>query len=281
MTELSMGVLTSLFRNLNSKFYMKNIIETANMFFSDDFVSTRSPDKVGASVLARALYKITPLSGSLRYASRIEEDYQKELFTLNDRLLALNPFKGKDSIMPKRNMYGEVIDRNKGWFFGLGGKTGLWSSPFAMTKTDNPQIQKFYENRDFKYVPPAKIDRKSGVDLRTIKNAKEQTAYDRWRELTGQVTISYQGERLTLKKLIEKVIQDPKSRLYKLPDGTIAGVDERQKFILEFVHKAEAKAKKQLLREFPNIKDMRKNRKVIKRNAKKRAKKNYIEILTQ
>jgi hypothetical protein len=281
MTELSMGVLTSLFRNLNSKFYMKNIIETANMFFSDDFVSTRAPDKVGASVLARTIYKITPLSGGLRYMSRIDEDYQKELFTLNDRLLALNPFKGKDSIMPKRNMYGEVIDRDKGWFFGLGGKTGLWSSPFAMTKTDNPAIQKFYENRDFKYVPPAKIDRKSGVDLRTIKNDKEQTAYDRWRELTGQVTISYQGKRLTLKKLIEKVIQDPKSRLYKLPDGTIAGVDERQKFILEFVHKAEAKAKKQLLREFPNIKDMRKNRKVIKRNAKKRAKKNYIEILTQ
>ena len=282
MTELSMGVLTSLFRNLNSKFYMKNIIETANMFFSDDFVSTRSPDRIGASVLARALYKITPLSGSLRYASRVDEDYQKELFTLNDRLLALNPFKGKDSIMPKRNMYGEVIDRNKGWFFGLGGKSGLWSSPFAMTKTENPMIQKFYENRDFDYRPPAKIDRKSGVDLRTIKNqTTEQTAYDRWRELTGQVQMSYRGQKYTLKQLIENVIQDPKSKLYKKADGTIAGRDERQKFILEFVHKAEAKAKKQLLKEFPQIKDMQKARKTISKNAKKKARKNYIEILTQ
>jgi (2Fe-2S) ferredoxin len=281
MTELSMGVLTSLFRNLNSKFYMKNIVETANMFFSDDFVSTRSPDRIGASVLARALYKITPLSGGLRYASRVDEDYQKELFTLNDRLLAIQPWKGTDSIMPKRNMYGEVIDRDRGWLFGLGRKSGLWSSPFAMTKTENPMIQKFYENRDFDYRPPSKIDRKSGVDLRTIKNAKDQTAYDRWRELTGQVTLPYKGQRLTLKKLIETVIQDPKSKLYKKADGTIAGVDERQKFILEFVHKAEAKAKKQLLKEFTNIKDMRKNRKLIKRNAKKRAKKNYIEILTQ
>ena len=281
MTELSMGVLTSLFRNLNSKFYMKNIIETANMFFSDDFVSVRSPDKVGASVLARAIYKITPLSGGLRYISRVDEDYQKELFTLNDRLLAIQPWKGKDSIMPKRNMYGEVIDRDRGWFFGLGGKTGLWSSPFAMTKTNNPAIQKFYENRDFKYVPPAKIDRKSGVDLRTIRNGKDQTAYDRWRELTGQVTLTYKGQKLTLKKLIETVIQDPRSRLYKLADGTIAGVDERQKFILEYVHKAEAKAKKLLIKEFPQIKKMRKDRKLIKKNAKKRAKKNYIEILTQ
>jgi len=281
MTELSMGVLTSVFRNLNSKFYMKNIIETANMFFSDDFVSVRSPDKVGASVLARAIYKITPLSGGLRYMSRIDEDYQKELFTLNDRLLALNPFKGKDSIMPKRNMYGEVIDRDRGWFFGLGGKSGLWSSPFAMTKTNNPAIQKFYESRDFKYTPPEKIDRKSGVDLRTIKNKNEQTAYDRWRELTGQVQLTYKGKKYNIKQLIETVITDPNSRLYKLPDGTIAGVDERQKFILEYVHKAEAKAKDLLLKEFPEIKSMRKNRKLIKKNAKKRAKKNYIEILTQ
>jgi len=281
MTELSMGVLTSLFRNLNSKFYMKNIIETANMFFSDDFVSTRSPDKVGASVLARAIYKITPLSGGLRYMSRVDEDYQKELFTLNDRLLALNPFKNKDGIMPKRNMYGEVIDRDKGWLFGIGGKSGIWSSPFAMTKTDNPMIQKFYENRDFNYKPPAKVDRESGVDLRTIKNANEQTAYDRWRELTGQVTLTYQGKRYTLKKLIEKVIQDPKSRLYRLPDGKVAGKDERQKFILEYVHKAEAKAKKLLLKEFPQIKKMRKDRKKIKKNAKKAARNNYIQILTQ
>ena len=179
-------------------------------------------------------------------------------------------------------MYGEVIDRNKGWLFGLGGKNGLWSSPFAMTETTNPMIQKFYENRDFDYRPPAKIDRKSGVDLRTIKNqTTEQTAYDRWRELTGQVQISYQGQKLTLKQLIEKVIQDPKSKLYKKPDGTIAGADERQKFILEFVHKAEAKASQLLLREFPQIKDMQKARKTISKNAKKNAKKNYIEILTQ
>ena len=179
-------------------------------------------------------------------------------------------------------MYGEVIDRDNGWLFGLGGKSGLWSSPFAMTKTENPMLQKFYENRDFDYRPPSKIDRKSGVDLRTIKNTStEQTAYDRWRELSGKVTLSYQGQKLTIKQLIEKVIADPKSRLYKKSDGTIAGRDERQKFILEFVHKAEAKAKKQLLKEFPKIKDMQKARKTISKNAKKKARKNYIEILTQ
>ena len=114
-----------------------------------------------------------------------------------------------------------------------------------------------------------------------IKNEKDQTAYDRWRELTGQVELTYRGKKYTIKQLIETVILDPNSRLYKLPDGTIAGVDERQKFILQYVHKAEAKAKKLMLKEFPNIIEMRKNRKKISKNAKRNAKKNVIEILTQ
>ena len=35
------------------------------------------------------------------------------MFTLSDRLKQLNPFIGKDSIMPKRNIFGEKIDRKK------------------------------------------------------------------------------------------------------------------------------------------------------------------------
>ena len=256
MLELSMGVLTSLQRNLTSKFYTKNIIETANFFLSDDFVSTRAPDRIGASVLSRGIYKITPLSGALRYASRIEEDAQKELFTLNDRLLQLNPLANKDGIMPSRNMFGEIVDRKKGWLFGLNGNSGIWSSPFAMTETKNPVIQQFYENRDFNYIPPAKVDVKSGIDLRTIRNEETgQTAYDRWRELSGQVKFSYKGELLTVKNIIEKLITDPTSELYRVPDGTTAGKDWRQSIILKYVHAAERAAKYDMMKEFPIIEE--------------------------
>ena len=132
-TELAMGVVASLTRNITSKFYTKNILETANFFFSDDFMKSRAPDRIGSSIIARAIYKITPLSGGLRYGSRVSDDQQRELFTFNDRLRQLNPFSDKDRTMPQRNMFGEKIDRKNGWLFGLGGKTGLWSSPFAMT----------------------------------------------------------------------------------------------------------------------------------------------------
>jgi len=276
-TELSMGVLTALQRNLTSKFYTKNIIETANFFLSDDFVSTRAPDRVGSSVLARGIYKITPLSGALRYASRVEEDAQKELFTLSDRLLQLNPLANKDGIMPNRNMFGEIIDRKQGWLFGLNGKSGIWSSPFAMTKTKNKVVQAFYENREFNYLPPEKVDRKSKIDLRTIRASNGQTAYDRWRELTGQVTLTYKGKKLTVKQLVENLITDPNSSLYKIPDGLVAGKDYRQAMILKYVHKFEAKAKKQLLKEFPEINATVLERKKFKIKKFKKAKKSFLE----
>ena len=44
ITELSMGVIASLTRNITSKFYAKNILETAAFLFSDDFMKSRAPD---------------------------------------------------------------------------------------------------------------------------------------------------------------------------------------------------------------------------------------------
>lgn len=281
MLELTMGVLTSLQRNLTSKFYTKNIIETANFLLSDDFVSTRAPDRIGASVLARGIYKLTPLSGGLRYLSRIEEDAQKELFTLSDRLLQLNPLANKDGIMPSRNMFGEIIDRKQGWLFGLNGKTGIWSSPFAMTKTENPIIQKFYEDRDFNYTSPDKVDRNSKIDLRTIRKENGQTAYDRWRELTGQVKMYYNGRQQTLKQVVEELISNPKSELYRAPKGLTAGKDWQQSIILKYVHAFERMAKLEMMEEFPIIEETIKKREEFTLQKFKEAEKSYLEKLIQ
>ena len=256
MLELSMGVVASLTRNIQSKFYLKNIIETANFLFSDDFARSSAPVRVGTSIFARTLYKFFPLSGGLRYLSRVEMDEHKELLTLSDRLKVLMPqIIDKNSIMPRRNMVGEVINRKNGWLFGLGKRSGLWSSPFAMTEFKYPEISKFFEGRDFDYRPPDKIDRKSGIDLRDIKNKKTgQTAYDRMRELVGVVKIRYEdGKEYTLKEIVEKLVMDKKSQLYRLPDNKVLGEDMRQNLILNYVNAAENVAKSMILKEFPQI----------------------------
>jgi len=283
MTELTMGVLTSLTRNLTSKFYTKNIIETASFFLGDSFTRTSSPERLGSSILARGIGKVTPLSGALRYASRISEDSQKELFTLNDRLLQLAPFANQDGIMPKRNMFGETVDKKRGWLFGISskGSEGIWSSPFAMTETKSSIVRQFYEDREFKYIPPAKVDIKSKIDLRTIRKENGQTAYDRLRELTGTVKLNYDFKQQTIKQIVESLIENPKSELYRLPDGTTAGKDYQQNLILKYVHFAEKMAKFEMMKEFPIIEETMIKRGEFTQGRFDESNKAYLERLIQ
>ncbi|AXN54105.1 internal virion protein D [Pelagibacter phage HTVC109P] len=278
-TELAMGVVASLTRNVSSKFYTKNILETANFFFSDDFMKARAPDRIGSSILARAIYKITPLSGGLRYGSRVTDDAQRELFTLNDRLRTLNPFSDKDRTMPRRNIFGEKIDRKNGWLFGLGGRTGVFSSPFAMTTWNNNATAQFFKDREFNYKPPQKTDEKTGIDLRTIKDSNGQTAYDYMLEQKGNVTFQYKGKKLKLKAYIEALVGDPTSKLYRLPDGLVAGDDYRQKVILRIVHGAEKKAYAQMYRKFPILKETLKAKGLFVKDKITEAKSDFFDIL--
>jgi len=259
-TEAVMATIASITRNITSKFYTKNILETANYFFSDDFMKARAPDNIGSSILARAIFKITPLSGGLRYANRVSDDYSRELFTLMDRLRTLNPFSDKDRTMPQRNMLGEKVDRKRGWLFGLGDDDGLWSSPFAMTKFKNTETAKFFQDRDLNYKAPQKVDRYTNIDLRTIRNANGQTAYDRWLELKMDVKVPYKGKEYNLKDVIETIIADKGSNLYKLPKDVVAGDDYRQKYILDIVHQVEREAYRRMWKEFPVLQKTLENR---------------------
>ena len=254
-TELAMGTIASLTRNLTSKFYTKDILETANFFFSDDFMKSRAPDRIGSSILSRFIFKGTPLSGGLRYSNRVTDDYQRDLFTLSDRLRTLNPFTDKERTMPQRNMLGEKIDRKTGWLFGLGDDDGLWSSPFAMSKFKNNETTEFFRNRDLNYKAPAAVDRYTNIDLRTIKNKNGQTAYDRMLEIKSEIDVPYKNKTYKLKDLLETIIADKKSSLYKLPKDVVAGDDYRQKFILDIVHKVEKEAFNRMWKEFPILQE--------------------------
>jgi len=288
LTELSMGVVAALTQNLTSKFYMKGIIETASFLLGDEAMKSKAPDRIGTSIFARTLYKVFPLSGGLRYGTRVDADVQQELWTLSDRLKQLDPFdwvSDKHSIMPQRNMFGEPVNRQNGWLFGLGERSGLWSSPFAMTEWSNPAIGRFFENREFNFRKPSPIDRKSKIDLRTIVNdATKQTAYDRYRELTGQVMLTYKGKKYNLKGYIEAMILDPRSAIYYQPEGTTGGVDLQQKVILDIINKAQKLAKTKLLQEFPIIQKTQRKRNEFKfmKIQEQRIKRNsLIDSLTQ
>jgi F420-0:gamma-glutamyl ligase-like protein len=62
-TELIMGVVATLTRNITSKFYTKNLLEVVHMMTSDDIMFSRKPERFGTQVLSQFAYKAFPLSG--------------------------------------------------------------------------------------------------------------------------------------------------------------------------------------------------------------------------
>ncbi len=264
LTEASMATITMLTRNITSKFYTKNIIELFNFMSSDDFMKSRSPEREAASQVAQFIYKGIPMSGGLRYLNRIGDEWERDLWTFMDRIHRLNPFNTPDSVMPKRNMFGQKIDRKRGWLFGIGGDMGLWSTPFAMTNFKNNATAKFLMDKEFKYLPPAKIDRYSGFNLKNMRNSKNQTAYDRWLELKTEIFLDkngkaikkpdeYEGKKYTVQEYIEYAIATPTSKLYKHPSGEVVGKDYQVQYIIDVIHAVEKAAYAEMIKEFPDI----------------------------
>ena len=302
--ELSVAMMTSITRNLSSKFYSKGILESANLFMSDGHLHVRDPGRMGSSFLARTLYKWVPLSGMLRYVNRINDEHEREVWTMMDRLRALNPFDSPHNVMPKRNILGEKIDRKSGWLFGLGKETGLWSSPFAMTNFKDDATARFFQGttnakgvhipRDIKYRPPSKMETKyeTDINLKTLRNKEGQSAYDRWMEIKSQIETNYKGRDRTLKEIIELLISDTRSDLYKRPAGTydddgvlvshdVQGTDERQALILKYVNRFENEAYDLMVQEFDQIIEVAKIKNKIREDANKKAKQDWLRGLVQ
>lgn len=263
LTEVSIGAITMLTRNITSKFYTKNIIELFNFMSSDDFMKSRSPERAAAQQAAQFIYKGIPMSGGLRYLNRVGDEWERDLWTFMDRIGTMNPTNTSDATMPKRNMFGQTIDRKRGWLFGLGGDTGLWSTPFAMTNFKNNATAKFLMDKEFNYLPPAKIDRYSGFNLKNLRNSKNQTAYDRWLELKTEVFLDkngkaitnkdYQGKKFTVQEYIEYAIATPTSKLYLHPTGEVIGKDYQVQYIIDVIHQVEGVAYKRMIKEYPEI----------------------------
>ena len=279
MTELSMAVIASMTRNFTSKFYTKGMLETADLLLGDGLMMTRDPERKSGMFFGRTVFKWMPLSGMMRYNNRVFDEYNRELWTFTDQLKTYNPFDDPDAVMPERNMFGEKISRKNGWLFGLGKKTGLWSSPFAMTNFKNTAVADFFEKRDINYRKPSKIDRYSKINLKDLRDPKtNQTAYDRWMELKGEIKVSYQGKKRSLKEIVEFMVLNKKSNLYRdLPEGIVEGEDFRQDALVNIVRQFETAAYDEMIKEFPQIEAETRRRDKAIRDASKDALKVFLE----
>ena len=141
--------------------FTKNILELANTFLDGGIAYSNAPERKAANIGGQFTNKIVPLSGLIRYVKRVTDKEQRELRTYTDKLIDVSPFNWRrNGLMPKRNVFGEIIRQKRGWFLGIGGKDGLWSSPFSMAKLPDKIAAELVE-LDLDYTPPPRNDRKT------------------------------------------------------------------------------------------------------------------------
>ena len=290
-TEAAMAGVTLLTRNLTSKFYTKNIIELFNFMSSDDFMNERSPARAVGSVGSQFAYKLIPMSGGIKYVNRVTDEWERDIYDFIDRLKLADPRGIGDRVMPHRNMFGQTINRKTGWLFGLGGATGLWSTPFAMTKWQNNETAKFLDTvKKWNYAPPSKIDRATGINLRNIRNNDNQTAYDRWLEIKTEVKFNskggivknpktFTGKTYDLQQTVERLIANKRSQFYSLPTGTVNAVDYKAQMITKIVREVEKVAYWKMVDEFPDIKTRIELQDKYSKERFREAKTSYLENL--
>jgi hypothetical protein len=263
--ELVMGTVMGLSRNLTSKFYTKNIMDTYQSFFGGGLASARKPEQRIEASFAKGLYKFLPLSGGIRYADRITDEFEKDLWTFSDRMQRYFQDNPNEKVMTKRNIWGEKIKTKRAWLFGLGGDSGVISSPFGMTAFKNNATARFFnsdERENISYRQPSAVAKNinnQDVDLKTLRNSSGQTAYDRWLEikselrLTSSGSVSISGKGVSLKDYIENLIADKDSNLYTQPSGVRQGKDLQQMFIMSIIHGVENVAYNVMQQEFPQL----------------------------
>ena len=86
-------------------------------------------------------------------------------------------------------------------------------------------------------------------------------------ELKSEIKIPYQGINSNLKEIIEYLVRNKRSELYRLPEGEVEGVDFRQDVIVNLVRQFENAAYQKLLLEFPQLTQERIRRETAIRDA--------------
>lgn len=297
--ELAMGTVLGISRNLTSKFYTKNIVDSYQAFFGGGLASARKPEQRAEAFFARFAYKTLPLSGAVRYVDRVTDEYEKDLWTLSDRLQRYFKDNPQEKVMPKRNAWGEKVETKRAWLFGVGGTDGVISSPFSMSDYKNTATAKFFNSRtEINYRPPSAVAKRitgQDVDLKILRKSDGQTAYDRWMEIKSEIKVNSFGQitknkGISIKQFIENEISNKNSRMnVNIPNpeqtkGIINGKDLQQKYLLSVLHAVENVAYNMMVKEFPQLATIEEAEMSIMKEAYKEQRKkakSAINILTQ
>jgi len=160
-----------------------------------------------------------------------------------DAIMMRIPGWGDDTVDKVRNPLGEPVLREKG---PLGNVTDP-INPFSISTVKNdPLNQEFIRLGRAVSAPRRTLN--GGIDLWDFRNSKGQSAYDRYQELTSEVSIGSKDLRSSLLSMIGQ------RRYQALPDADVEGMESPRAGLLRSeIGRYRRKAFSRLLEEFPDL----------------------------
>ncbi|MBN30014.1 MAG: hypothetical protein CMB34_05060 [Euryarchaeota archaeon] len=229
--DLALGVMMAISKNITSKTYLKGIKDFTGVLFDPEMTVPGFARRTAASFAVPNLFAQVARSGS---------DPLMDIKNMTDALKARVPGLS-DSVPHRRNMLGEEIMDN-----GTYAAVDL-VNPFSYSTVKDDKMMQEFDKVGHGFSAPRSL--KNGVELRDYFNNRDQSAYDRWLELSSGVRINGRNLRQELRKLMS-------SRQYKrLPYEPVDGLDRspRARLIQSVLNKYRSKAYAEMLDEFPEV----------------------------
>lgn len=185
------------------------------------------------------------------------DNTMREARTFTDAMLSRVPFYSGD-LEPKRNLLGEERKRAPTWEESPAAAAMSRWTIFPVTSEEQADpISIALAETGHGWSRPQARDRKSGLDLRNLKNETGQSAYDRLQELTGTMKLFGQ----TLRENMTEVIQSEDYKSYVRPDNLVSTSDDlRVKLLGGSLSMFRAAAKEQVIQEYPELNEAQENR---------------------
>lgn len=251
LSDLSYAATLSVMRNLSDKSYISGLIDLAG--------AVKDPDRYLSKLANRLAGTIVP--NVVAGAGAAIDPTLKESYSVLDSIQRRVPFLS-DNMDKQRNFLGEPLSR-KMMSKGMAQTAGWvdYMLPISVNTVGSGVIEKEIETLMYPMNEPD--PKRFGVDLRDYFTKEGQSAYDRWQELTSEISIGGRKMRSAVERLIKsKKYQSLPTESYRESGYTSPRVVE----IRKLVNKYRRRAQKMLLKEFPQLKgDTDKRRLIMKR----------------
>lgn len=236
----------ALMRNLTSKTYLQGLTTALD--------AMAKPETAGARFVQNIASGAVPYSGLSKTFNKEIDPYSADVRSLVDAMRSSVPGYGA-TLPPRRDIVGDKIAVPEGL-----GPDMLSPVATSVDVHDSVRTELARLNHAFE-IPNSKI---GNVDLRDFTSKTGQTAYDRYQELVGQV--DHNG--MNIKEGLKNLIESPKYKDLGTDNMPSVGLGSRVSDVQVLLQKYREKALRQLVDEYPQVKESLKQDKTNKRDLK-------------